>query len=104
MLAGPVRMASATCVTGMCRNDGENVLLASASPMPSIVWHDAQLSANSAAPSETLALDRFTFGIAGNAGESELIHAAIARDWSWVSRGVRRIASTARGFAAGMRP
>ena len=54
MLAGPVRMASATCWAVMRRfcSDGALVPKASASPAPVMVWQAAQLSENRSAPTD----------------------------------------------------
>ena len=75
MLAGPVRMASATCWAVTCRSCREGALVpkARASPAPVIVWQAAQLREKRLAPTATLAPFRCGLGTAGTEGSSELM-------------------------------
>ena len=70
MLAGPVRMASATCCAVMERfcSDGALVPKARASPAPVMVWQAAQFSEKRSAPTDWFAPCRCGKGTAGTDG------------------------------------
>ena len=68
MLAGPIRMASATCWAVTCRfcSDGALVPKARASPAPVMVWQAAQLSEKRSAPLTDVGPCRCGVGTAGH--------------------------------------
>ncbi len=75
MLAGPIRIASATCwgVTERFWIDGAFVPKARASPAPVMVWQAAQLREKRSEPTERLAPLRFGLGTAGTEGSNVLM-------------------------------